>query len=546
MNRLLPLIILAFAFGCQSEIKKEATSKRPNILLAICDDMSYGHLSYNNYPEVNTPHIDQLAHEGVYFEQAYCSTPSCSPSRAAILTGRNGYELKEGGILFAFLPDTFKTYPDILEENGYFVGFTGKPWAPGSNEMGNRERNPAGNEYNDIKNMPFVELGNKNEIWEIDYAENFKAFLNDKPDDKPFCFWYGALEPHRAYATGIGERAGKNPKNVDVPPFLVDNETTRQDILDYLFEIEWFDTQLGEILEEIEKRGELENTLVLITSDNGMPFPRAKANLYNYGVHMPLIAYWPDKVKQPKHVSDLVNLASIAPTFLEAAGIDMPKNMSLNSILTDIVSEDTGLVTPADNFVVTYKERHAWVQPDGKMYPMRSIRKGDYAFIWNMKPDMWPAGHINPTYNFDNFPFGDVDDGPAKFELMKLKNSKNDSLFDLAFGKRPEFELYNYKKDPYNFHNLAYKDEFIPLRDSLKTALEEYLIKTGDPRMKDGGNLVEMWINAPFLAQKGIFTGGLWLDKWEALDSAGKAEAVKKERKKLEAQQRRLNEEFGW
>lgn len=105
---------------------------------------------------------------------------------------------------------------------------------------------------------------------------------------KPFHFWYGSKEPHRHYAKGSGRRAGKRIDDVQVPYFLPDTEEVRSDMLDYMTEIDYFDQHLHTMLQILQEYGEWENTIVVVTSDNGMPFPRAKANLYEYGTHVPL------------------------------------------------------------------------------------------------------------------------------------------------------------------------------------------------------------------------------------------------------------------
>jgi len=517
--------------------------KKPNIILAICDDMSFGHTSFDGCTGITTPNIDFLASNGVYFENAYCSSPSCSPSRASILTGQNGYELEQGAVLWGYLPSKFKTYTDILEESGYFVGFTGKGWGPGDLEIADRKRNPAGNAFNAVRNLPFQELGNKGEINDTDYVANFQDFLSKKPKDTPFCFWYGAFEPHRVYAEGIAEQAGKDLSTIDVPDFLIDNEITRADILDYYFEIEWFDTQLGRIIDQLKEIGELENTIILVTSDNGMPFPRAKANLYEYGIHMPLIAYWPSKIKKPKKVDDFISLADIAPTLLQAAGIDVPVEMSAKSFLDVILSPKSGSIKEENNFVVSYRERHAWVNPNGEMAPMRSIRHGDFLLIWNMKPQMWPAGHIQPKYNWNNYPFGDVDNGRSKNEMMKLINTNEKYLFDLSFSPRQEYELYNVKEDPYNLNNLVNNNEYQETMENLKNKMIDYLIKTGDPRMK--GPYTKVFLNTPYYAMQGIPTGGLFLKEWNTLDSVGKMEAIKTQYQAIDDNKKKL-ENMGW
>lgn len=516
-------IIILLSFLSQSC----SSDKRPNILLVIADDMSFGQLSFDGCKGINTPNIDKLAARGVYFENAYCSAPSCSPSRAAILTGRNGYELESGAVLFGTLPAKFSTYTDLLEDNGYLVGYTGKGWGPGDIQEGGRQQNPAGKPFNKQKWKPFPDLNSNGGIFDIDYASNFQEFLSNRVEDQAFCFWYGAFEPHRVFDEGIGIRAGKKLSDVQVPEFLPDTKEVRTELLDFYFEIEWIDTQLGRMMDILEKEGELENTIIVFTSDNGMPFPRAKCTLYEHGTHVPLVVYWPEKMSRGGKVKDFVNLADLAPTFLDAAGIVAPKEMTARSLINILTSDKTGQVDASRDFVVSYKERHSIVQENPKdIAAMRSIREGDYLLIWNLFPDLWPLGHIDPRYNPFLMPFGDVDDGRTKEALMKMIHEEKSKLFELTFlPKNVEFELYDVKKDPFNLTNLAKDPAYAEVLIALQKKLESYLYESKDPRLIGGE---EVFTNSTYHGIQGLSTGFLPLQKWNDLDPADKQKAQKR------------------
>src|SRR5574340_550030 len=232
-----------------------AADSRPNILFAIADDWGWPHARVYGDTVIRTPTFDRVCEQGAVFTQAYCAAPSCTPSRAAILTGQAPHRLEQGGNLWSFLPSKFPVYPDLLEKAGYFVGFERKGWGPGTLEGSGRTRNPAGNAF-----------------------KNFNHFLSSAPQDRPFCYWFGSQDPHRTYETGSGAASGLNPKGVRVPAFLPDVPEVRSDFLDYFFEAQRYDRETGEILQQIEKTGRLENTIVIMTGDNGCPFPRSKAN----------------------------------------------------------------------------------------------------------------------------------------------------------------------------------------------------------------------------------------------------------------------------
>jgi arylsulfatase A-like enzyme len=243
---------------------------RPNILFIIFDDWGgNSHAGVNGCTWVKTPNFDRIAREGVLFKNAFTSNPKCSPCRASILTGRNTWQLKEAVSHFGIFPKGFETYPDLLEKNaGYAVGLTGKGWAPGDFTASGRTRNPAGPSFDQLKqDVPTKDIS------KIDYPGNFEAFLKKRDPAKPFCFWMGFHEPHRPYELGSGVRLGKKLEDVVVPAYLPDLKTVRSDMLDYSIEVEWGDTQIGRALKILETAGELDKTLVIVTSDHGMPFP---------------------------------------------------------------------------------------------------------------------------------------------------------------------------------------------------------------------------------------------------------------------------------
>ncbi len=503
------------ALMISSSCRQTQEIRRPNILFAISDDQSWVHTSFAGCKAVMTPAFDWVAKNGVYFENAYCSAPTCSASRAAILSGRNGFELEEGGDLWSKFPAKFKTYTSILEEEGYAVGYTGKGWGPGNWEESGRNRNPAGYMFNDLKNKPYSEFGGARDISDIDYAANFRKFLNERPKDKPFSFWYSAFEPHRAYEKGLGKRIGIDPSKIEVPAFLPDNDEVRNDIADYLAEIQWFDRHLQTMIGILKEKGEFENTIIVVTSDNGMPFPRAKANLYNYGTHEPLAIYWGKNIKGGRRFSGLVSFTDFAPTFLEAAGVAVPEEMSGISLMPVLKANRKDETGPSRNTVITFRERHAWVQPEGEPLPERAIRRDNWLLIWNMKPDMWPAGHPDGKYNFDFWPFGDVDNGPSKVEVMKLKHSPDrPDLFTLDLGKRPEFELYDLNLDPFSMKNVAGDPSKASLLDSLKEDLQQYMKKRHDPRAEGDAAVFR---DAIYYASQGFTTGNISLRQWEKL-----------------------------
>lgn len=445
--------------------------KRPNILLAISDDQSWEHYGAYGCKAVKTPAFDRVASEGALFTRFFAAAPQCSPNRASLLTGRHIWQNREAGTHSSSFPSELAVYPDLLEQRGYTVGYTGKAWSPGNWKISGRTRNPAGNAFNEKKLDTVPATG----ISKTDYAGNFEDFLKQKKTDQPFCFWYGGYEPHRDYEKGSGMKSGKALADVRVPPFLPDNETVRSDLLDYLLEIEWFDSHLAKMMKLLEARGELDNTVIIVLSDNGMPFPHAKANLYEHGVRLPLAIRYPPAVRAGQQVKNLLSCVDIAPTILDAAGVKIPTEMTGRSVLPGLNgSEAKGI----NDCVLFGRERHTHARPDNVGYPSRAIRTDQYLYIWNMKPDRWPVGNP-PGYE-------DTDGGsPSKAYLVAQQQEEGPAkkLSELAFGLRPADELYEVEKDPGCVVNLAGQPAYAKTVSELRTRLQELLRQQGDPRV---------------------------------------------------------------
>jgi len=457
---------------------------RPNILFAISDDQCWPHAGAYGCKFVQTPAFDRIAREGILFNNGFCAAPQCSPTRASILTGRNIWQNEEAGTHASWFPKELKVYTEILQSAGYHVGYTGKGWAPGKVEPGGRTENPAGKNYRvQLKEAPPAKG-----ISKIDYAAGFEKFIKERKEGQPFCFWYGATEPHRVFEYGSGAKAGKKLEEAVVPDFLPDDPLVRNDLLDYAFEIEWFDRHLGKIIVKLEEIGELENTLIVVTSDNGMAFPRAKANLYELGIHMPFAARWGKGIKKPgREVDDFVNHIDLAPTFLDAAGVAIPKEMIGHSMLNLFNSDKSGWIDPQRSFTLTGRERHTHARPDNLGYPARSIRTKDFLYIHNFKPDRWPAGDPAP------YPYMDIDGCPTKDFMMESKDEGFMAMQRAAVAKRPAEELYFIGKDPQSVRNVAGNPEYARVKQELAKQLDELLRSQGDPRALGYGDIFDSY-----------------------------------------------------
>lgn len=443
-----------------------AAEAKPNILFIIFDDWNGStHAGAYGCDWIKTPHFDRVAREGVLFKNAFTSNPKCSPCRASILTGRNTWQLKEAVSHGGIFPSGFETYPDLLERVGYTVGLTGKGWGPGDFKPSGRTRNPAGPSF-DKFNQPVVANG----ISTQDYAANFEGFLNQRAKDKPFCFWMGFHEPHRAYEFGSGERLGKKLADVKVPAFLPDNDIVRRDLLDYSVEVEWGDAQIGKALKVLEAAGELDRTLVVVTSDHGMPFPYVKGQIHEDGFHLPLAMRWPAGIKAGRVVEDFINVRDLAPTYMELAGLAPHAQMTGKSLAAILRSDKSGWIENRD-VMLAGKERHDIGRPNDLGYPVRAIRTRDFLYVHNFHPERWPVG--NPETDF-----GNCDPGPTK-EVVKLLGGH---FYELCFGKRLPDELYRLSDDPECVRNLANDLAFKETVDELRYRMMSLLKEEQDPR----------------------------------------------------------------
>lgn len=487
------LILCYTFFSCQQPNEKE----RPNILFAISDDQSFPHAGAYGYSAAITPNFDRIAEEGILFTNAFTAAPGCSPSRASILTGRHIWQIEDAGTHASEFPVTYICYTDLLDSSGYHVGYTAKGWGPGNWEISGRTRNPAGKQYSSIKDETVPQYINK-----TDYAANFKAFLKDRDPGQPFCFWYGATEPHRRYQKEIGINNGYDLAEIDEPAFLPKADDVKSDIADYLYEINHFDVHLGRMIQTLEEIGELDNTLIVVTSDNGMPFPRAKANVYEYGIHMPLAIRWGNEVQGGMTVDDLISLTDLAPTFLEIAGVEHPSGVdgasamigvSLKNIL---MSDGSGIVDSSRDAVYSGRERHSSSRWNNLTYPQRAIRTHQFLYIKNFKPERWPAG-APEKYNNDGElapGYHDIDDFTENYIYLEKENPEVKKYFDWAVAKRPMEELYDVKSDPACLINLADDSDYEKVLVEHRNKLQQRLELTKDPRVIGNGDVWEEYV----------------------------------------------------
>jgi len=499
------------------------TTRKPNIVFAFADDWgryasAYApHTSAPNLCElIRTPNFDRVADEGVLFRNALVPAPSCTPCRSSLLSGQYFWQTGLGAILMgAVWDESIPTFPLELEACGdYFIGHTYKVWSPGQTmnaPMGGRRTNfnRAGLNFNQFSHWVTEhapDLGvdaAKNTLFE-ETRENFRGFLTARPNDKPFCYWWGPTNTHRTWERGSGQALwGIDPDHLHgrMPAFLPDVHEVREDAADYLGECMAVDGGLGVLLEELEAIGELDNTLLVVSGDHGIPgMPRAKCNLYDIGCEVALSARWLGHISPGRVVDDFVNLMDLAPTFCEVGEIEIPSSMAGNSLLALLTAEKSGQIDASRDFVVTGRERHVAHAREGFLpYPQRSLREKDLIYIVNFEPDRWPTGDpkgigergvATPDYEalaYDTMvAFRDLDASPTKAWMIHHREEDDvEPLYQLAFGKRPREELYDLARDPDYMTNVADDPEYADVKRRMEKRLLAILHEQNDPRLME-------------------------------------------------------------
>jgi len=499
---------------------------RPNILFAFADDWGRQASAYASIDGpgtindiVSTPHFDRVAARGVLFRNASVNAPSCTPCRSSILSGQHFWRTERAAILQGAVWDpTIPSWPLLLRDGGYHIGESWKVWSPGTPRdapygAGKYAYQKAGGAVNQfsqnvtrrVREGVSVEEA-KREILDGVRAD-FRAFLADQPDGAPFCYWFGPTNVHRKWIRGSGKALwGIDPDDLKgkMPPFLPDVPTVREDLADYMGEVQAFDASLGVLIDELMAAGEYTDTLIVVSGDHGPPgFPHGKCNLYDFGTRVALAIAGPG-VHGGRVVDDFVSLPDLAPTCLEAGAVDVPEVMTARSLWPVLKSDREGQVDPQRTSVFLGRERHVARARDGYLpYPQRGIRTDDYLFIINFKPDRYPLG--NPyRLDGDNPPtteeltentfvtLADEDQGPTKAWIVKHRNDPEwKHYYEHAYGKRPRQELFDLKKDPHQMHNVADDPAYAEITDQLHQRLMTELQRTGDPRLIDDGRFFE-------------------------------------------------------
>lgn len=506
---------------------------KPNILLVFADDLGRHAAAYEKLdprPTCNrilsTPNIDRLAAEGAIVRQAFVTAPSCTPSRSGLVSGAHFWRAGRAAILTGAIWDgSVYSLPLALQEHGYHIGKTYKVWSPGTPQdgpfvdgsPGGHAYEQAGRRFNGFSTQAthLVDQGLSPEQARRELLQeirgNLDGFLAAREPGRPFFYFFGPTNTHRRWQQGSGRRLwGLSPDDLEgsMPAFLPDVAEVREDLTDYLGEVQAVDAAIGELLQRLRETDDLDRTIIVVSGDHGAPgFPHGKCDCYDFGTRVPLVIWAGPKtglaISPGSVIEELVSLTDLAPTLLDCIGLAVPASMTGRSLapLLDPSRPGRWSGRPA---VFFGRERHVGKAREGGLpYPMRAIRTHDHLYIRNFAPERWPMGSprgvsdtATPTHaaliRDTGVAFADFDASPTKAWLVEHRaDASGREYFERAFGRRPAEELYVLADDADQMVNRAGDPTLETVRAELHAALMHELERTGDPRVVDGGRYFE-------------------------------------------------------
>jgi Arylsulfatase A and related enzymes len=441
-----PLLLLLIVFPAM------LFAQRPNIVIFVADDLGITDSGPYGNKIVKTPHLDALAAESLLFNNAFANTPTCIPSRCTLLTGllphRNGSHANNvKGYPVSEVKPGIKTLPAYLKEAGYKVAHAGKKHFGPLSAF----------DFEYIANSEVREPGyeNKPGLFMDLNTEVVDQWLSQQKKNKPFCLYVADNSPHVIWP----EQPTYDAKDMDVPPNAIGTEAYKKMRARYYTDVTRMDRNLGNVLHALKKYGFSENTIVIFTSDQGAQFPFAKWNLYDAGVHTPLLIKWPKNI-QPGTTHAVVSHIDMLPTILEMAGIKVPDGLDGTSYLPVLKGRKN---SHASEIFLTHSQ-------DGLMNitPMRGIRTDKFKYILNLSPQYAFHTHIDAARDHD---------GGASYWIEWEKLAKTDLLAQALtdhYYNRPKEELYDVVNDPYELDNLAYNPDYADILKDMRARLEQY------------------------------------------------------------------------
>lgn len=443
-----------------------ADGQKPNFVVTIADDHGVYHSSIYGSPEFQTPNLQRLADEGIRFDNAYVASPACAPSRAALFTGRMPYK---NGIVgnheFKLKPGVRSLIPSLLEQ-GYEVVFHGKVGHSGRKHHGAYV--PAG--------VKILGGGGLQQTMTLTQVEEF---LRERPDDaRPLALFLGWTDTHTAWPAP--EAARIKPQDVVIPPRIYDTPEARVEMSRYVEGAEAIDRRLGETRELIAEYLDADNTLVVYTSDHGMPWPFAKWSLYETGIRTPFVAAWPGKIHPNTSTDALVSWIDFIPTLIDLAGGTSPPGIGGKSF-ADVLLGKTD--RHRDVIFATHKGDN-----DKNVYPIRSVRSGKWKYIRNLHPEFAYTTHTDVWATETPRTDGHWKHAGHHWHsyLQAAKTDPAAAAFLKDYHSSPAEELYQIKDDPFEQKNLAKIPEHAEKLAELRLLIDQRMKEVGDDESLSG------------------------------------------------------------
>lgn len=452
-SRFAVLVVLALAVFCSSV--NSSASERPNIILIIGDDQAWDDSSVYGHPHLRLPNQERLAREGMRFDRGFVTSSSCSPSRSSIITGRYPHNTGAEQLHWP-IPEGTLTFVELLHDSGYWTAAAGK-WHLGEAVKKHfdvvKEADVSGFQ---LPTGAAEKLGKFVQQMKGDArsgCEQWVPTLKSRPKDKPFFLWLAALDPHRPYDENIRETSYQ-PQDIVIPPYVIDHPSVRKDLALYYDEIARLDDYIGRVLDELDRQGIADNTLILYMSDNGRPFVRDKTTLYDSGIRTPWLMRWPRGIRPGNTTKSVVSAVDIAPTFLELAGFK-PSILWEGHSFTKLFSNPKAIIRK-----YAYAEKH-WHDYEDQA---RAVRSERFKYIRNFYPDL----PLTPS--------ADGVRSPMYREMIKLRDAGKLKPHQMTtfITPRPEEQLFDCEVDPHELKNLADDPKYASVLSSMRAALKTW------------------------------------------------------------------------
>jgi uncharacterized sulfatase len=414
-----------------------SASAKPNIVFIIADDCTFRDLGcYGG--QAHTPNINKLADQGMSFTRCFQTAPMCSPTRHNIYTGIP--PVVSGAYPnHTFVAPETKSVVQYLSKLGYTVAQSGKTHVS----------------PNKVFSWTKIPGGQNPQFGKVD------SFIKEQAKKrKPFCLLLCSNEPHSPW--NKGDRSRYPVDQVKLPPYFVDTPETRDGFSRYLAEITYFDSQVGEAMEIVEKNGLTDDTLFIVTSEQGNSFAFAKWTCYDNGLQSALIARWPGHIKSGSKNPAMIQYLDLLPTFIEVAGGIPPADLRGKSLLPVFAGRQFH-----KEFVYGIMTTRG-INDGSPHYGIRSIRSENYKLIWNLTPEIKFVNRCTTAPEFRSW-------------LALAATGHADAIAKTSrYQKRPEFELYDIQKDPLEMKNLAGKPALTKIQSNLYQGLRAWMKSCND------------------------------------------------------------------